>query len=167
MLWGWTSLLIGKPGLTLARKYWIELFLTWSQRTGNMGERETESWGPTVASGHLQQWNPGDLSINRQVVVAGSMQARSIASLLIAMCTDNAAHGLYVHMCQNLYGTSHAWHYFLFLGSEFWLGIACCTFFVRFYFDKYMLARGVTVHENHSRVCTSVLKSQFSSFSVQ
>ena len=55
----------------------------------------------------VQQWNHGDLSINRQVVVTGSIPAWSIASLLIAMCDVSAAHAPYFHVCQNLYGTSH------------------------------------------------------------
>ena len=117
MLWG--RLCSKKNSLTLARSYGIVRFLTWSQRTESMAERRTKTErererererGRAQQSGpraSVQQWNHGDLSINRQVVVTGSIPAWSIASLLIAMCDVSAAHAPYFHVCQNLYGTSH------------------------------------------------------------
>lgn len=76
----------------------------------------------------MQQRNPRDLSITGRLllaVVVGSIQAPSIASLLIAMCTDNTAHALYFHVCQSLRGASQ---YFLDRGLtalQF-----CCHFFL-------------------------------------
>lgn len=51
------------------------------------GERRRAGARQSGLGASVLRWNPGDQSINRQVVVAGSMPARSIASLLIAMCS--------------------------------------------------------------------------------
>lgn len=78
-------------------------------KNGEQGERARKKAGAQQSGlwASMQQWNPRDLSITGRLllaVVVGSIQARSIASLLIAMCTDNTTHALYFHVCQSLYG---------------------------------------------------------------
>lgn len=99
LLWGCISLLMGKPSLTSMRRNRTVLFFT--QRTVSKGEREKAGAQQSGLWASMQQRNPRDLSITGRLllaVVVGSIQAPSIASLLIAMCTDNTAHALYFHV---------------------------------------------------------------------